>query len=889
MKNGKRFSTLLLTCLLALSGCNGGGGKGGTGNGGDEIVNDYGTTNEDGSINYFFTFHYQRSDKNYSAWELYAWGDHTGAAYSWTGSDSFGVYYSAPLSEFFTNGFDPSSSKLGFIVRSAGSWGAKDATDSDRFVKFNRLEPNENNVYHVYAYGGDKNLYSSANGDIIAEIEQCRFSQSRLMVILETSVDFNQVAIYEDKTEVYRESWTKGQNGQKYLYVFDSVDEFDITKPYYIDVTLTNGDVLHDYVAMNDVYKTDYFTENFDYDGELGAIYTSQHTIFRTWSPTSQEVKLRLYENGTPTTVDAEKGSDRYMEYIMDRKDNGIFEIDIWKDCEGLYYTYVVTNSVYSEKEIVDPYAKSAGVNGQRGMVVDFDSDKAKPDGWDDIEVHPYDKKSLVVYETHVADVTSSSTWGGTAANAKKFTGMYEAGTTYTSDGTTVTTGFDHIKELGVNAVQLMPIFDQSNDEVNTEFNWGYNPVNYNVLEGAYSTDPYDGYARIKEFRELVMAYDKAGINIIMDVVYNHLYSANECNFDVLAPGYYFRYTNDRTLMDNSGCGNETQSNYYMYHKFMVDSTTFWASTYKLGGFRFDLMALHDLDTMDDLTAECQLINPNIAIYGEPWTAGSYSGYTPANQANASKFQGYGAFNDRIRESLVKTNTASARGWATVSGTTTVSDTDTTRVAAGIKGTTPLDNATIGADKTVNYVSCHDNQTVYDRIYYGAGEHDDSVVSKMATLANAVVLTSKGTSFMLAGEEMLRTKGGDDNSYESGYEVNALDYSRKIKYPEVFENYKNLIEVKTTTSYLAQAESSSDDVKWVGQGDWTGSMLEYTFSSDGKQYIVYHRNGYGSGTYSVSDLSGYTCVVDTLGYINKGATFSGSYGISPYETIVACK
>ncbi len=869
-----------------VSSCDGNGKQGG-----DEIAQEGGSTNEDGSTAYYITVHYSRANHDESRWGFYAWGDSDGFETPWTGSDSYGVYVSQPLSAYFKN-FSPTTSKLGFIIRTTGSWDAKDGTSADRFINFARISPNSSNVYHVYLKGGDANLYSDSNGTIVCDIQQCYFSMDGRFVFIQTNASITGFSLYEDGNEFFSKTLSKASSALQTVTLSEDSrysGSVDVSLPYTATIYFESGDVIDTYISLYLIYTSSDFKNEYNYEGELGAIYTSQHTIFRVWAPTSQEVKLRLYKNGTKVEDDPEKGDDTYKEYIMDRKEQGVYEIDIWDDLDGVYYTYVVTNATYQEKEVVDPYAKSTGVNGARGMVVNFNSDKAKPDGWDDISYLPYDKKELVVYETHVADVTSSSTWGGNPEDAKKFKGMYQEGTTYTANNQTVKTGFDHIKELGVNAIQLLPIFDQANDEIDTSFNWGYNPVNYNALEGSYSSNPYDGYSRIKEFRELSMAYNKAGIEIIMDVVYNHMSSANECSFDVLVPGYYFRYTEDRTLADGSGCGNETNSNNYMYHKFMVDSTSFWMETYKLGGFRFDLMGLHDLDTMSDLAATLHMLNPYAAIYGEPWTASSTSGSNPASQNNSSKWDGYGAFNDRIREALVKTNTSNSRGWATSISSTSISSTDTQRVVDGIKGITSDINA--GADKTVNYVSCHDNATLYDRIKE-TGTTDDATIAKMSTLANAVVFTSKGTSFMLAGEEFLRTKNVDNgdynNSYNSSYKCNELDYSRKITYNDLFKNYQALINVKTSTTYLHQDETNAVDVKWLGDNS-NGSVLEYTFTSDGYTYIIYHKNGTGSESTNVTDLSGYTCVVDTLGYIDSGSTFSGTFGLNKYETIVARK
>ena len=433
-----------------------------------------------------------------------------------------------------------------------------------------------------------------------------------------------------------------------------------------------------------------------------------------------------------------------------------------------------------------------------------------------------------MVYETHVSDITSSKTWKGSEANRYKFLGLIEENTTYTQDNTTVKTGFDHIKELGVNAVQLLPIFDQANDETSMTFNWGYNPLNYNVLEGSYSSDPYDGYARIKEFKQVVQAFNEAGINVIMDVVYNHTSGLVGSNFDVLMPGYYYRYTNDGVASNGSGCGNETASEMPMYSRFMKDSTAFLASEYKLGGYRFDLMGLHDLDTMNELVSNLKTVNENIVVYGEPWTSGTttLSSSKQSVQANGNKYEGFGQFNDQMRDALIKGGLSSDEqvGWVTSNSAGTASD--VSKIIAGVKGITQAGVSITDPDKTVNYVTCHDNYTLYDRIH-AAGVSEN--VDKMATLANAVVLTSQGTAFILAGEEILRSKQGDKNSYESGYEINELDYSRKITYQDVFNNYKDLINFKITKDAVIKAERIREAFQKKGIKMYGSSMTNQQF------------------------------------------------------------
>lgn len=760
---------------------------------------------------------------------------------------------------------------LGIIPKTMGGW-TKDG-ESDRFWDIAAATLDENNYYHVYITQGDIALYDSV--DSIQYGMTANFKTEK-QITIKTKTPVTHVKIYEGDT-VIAEADTDPTASIRYNLLNGKTP--DLEKTYRVEATFVAGDqVVSCNVGISALFNTSLFNNAYNYDGELGALYTQDSTEFRVWSPISSKIVLKLYNAG--------HGNEAPFNTVeMVKGDKGVFSATVDGDLGGKYYTYTVYNSTYpTGMEIVDPYAKSAGLNGQRGQIVNFA--ETNPDGWDDISPIPYDRNELVVWETHVADVTSSSTWNGTEAYRKKFLGMIETGTTFTSRGITVSTGFDHIKELGVNAVQLVPIFDQSNDEVNVKFNWGYNPLNYNVLEGAYSTNASDGYARIREFKQLVQAYNQAGINIIMDVVYNHVSAAIGSNFDVLMPGYYYRYTSTGDMSNGSGCGNETKSENPMFRKFMIDSVCFWAKEYKLGGFRFDLMGLHDISTMNELAAALKQINPSIAIYGEPWTGGTTTlpSSQQAVQANANSLVGVGQFNDQMRDALIKGGMSSVTemGWATSSKTSDVS-----RIVSGLKGITDRGSTKISdLYKTVNYVTCHDNYTLYDRII-ATGQYriprDLDAVKKMAVLANSVVLTSNGISFMLAGEEMLRTKGGDHNSYESSYKVNELDYSLKINYADVFENYKALIEFKKGfVSKLGLTSNQAVATNYKVDTLSGGAAIVITITANDATYVVVHANSAVRDV--VLDLSGYTKVLATI-----DTELSSATTIQPYQTIIACK
>ena len=830
--------------------------------------------------------HYKRTDKKYAPWSLWLWKDGgDGNQYHFNYRDDEYVIASYALSDFAIDLEADSSARLGFIVaKNPGStWDGKD-TDGDRFIEFDSLEKDENGAYHIYIYQGDANTYINEDKKMLDKINVLRFNN-------ETTIECNAnnaLSAYEILENGVSIAKNSVPGTKKFTYTFTEEHPFSYTNTYTAKVTFkASQEIKEGVVSMQRLFAAPSFNDAFYYDGELGAIYEPSATTFKVWSPVSSKIVLKVYDNGTPLHVSASLGSDTVAREVeMTKGEKGVFETTIDGDLDGKYYTYTVYNGTYPNgREVVDPYAKSTGVNGLRGMVVNFE--KTNPAGWENISAHQYDRKQLTVWETHVADVTSSDTWNGSEDKRKRYLGMVEEGTTYTKNGTTVKTGFDHIKELGVNAVQLIPIFDQANDEVNPTFNWGYNPLNYNALEGSYSSNPYDGYTRISEFKEVVSKFNQAGINIIMDVVYNHTNSVIGTNFDVLMPGYYYRYDSLGKAYNGSGCGNETASENAMMRKFMIDSATFWAKEYKLGGFRFDLMGLHDIETMNQLTAECLKINPNFTIYGEPWTGGT-SGLPYGQQAvqnNANSFVGYGQFNDRIRDELIKGGLAAAteKSWiSNTSSNTTIMD----NLKAGIRGVTK--NAAFemaDPNKTVTYVTCHDNYTLYDR-FKAAGITDEAEVKKMAMLANSIVFTSQGTSFMLAGEEFLRTKQGNHNSYNSSYEVNELDYELKVDHLDMFNNYQKLIELKKTVDGLHLDKEQVKNLVVMAKD--SNNVLTYTITdtTNNKEYIIIHTNGVNPENRTAIDLTGYTLYLDTLNVLEGEL---GSVTPLAFQTIIAYK
>lgn len=532
------------------------------------------------------------------------------------------------------------------------------------------------------------------------------------------------------------------------------------------------------------------------YEGtDLGLTYTPEKSVFKIWSPTAEEVKIYIYEAG--------RGGEPLQSENMKRTKKGVWEITFNEDLKGKFYAFQVKADNAWLDEVPDPYVKAVGVNGDRGMVIDFA--ETNPEGWENDRRPPLENfNNIIVYELHVRDLSSDPNSG--IKNTGKFLGLTETGTT-SPEGEM--TGLDHIKDLGVTHIHLLPSYDyKSLDETienNPNYNWGYDPKNYNVPEGTYATDPYDGAVRIREFKQMVKTLHENGLRVILDVVYNHTGDTEASHFNQMVPGYYYRHNEDGSFSDAAACGNETASERAMMRKFMLESVKYWVNEYHLDGFRFDLMGIHDQETMNLISQELHKIDPTIIIYGEGWTAKDSP--LPEDKRALKKYtyklDKIAAFSDDIRDGIkghVFTHTE--KGF--ISGKPGLEESIKFGIVASTQHPQVLyDSVNYSKEpwakepfQTMTYVSCHDNHTLWDRLVISAPEASEADRIKMHKLAGAIVLTSQGISFLHAGSEMLRTKQGVENSFESPDSINRIDWSRKVKYKEVYNYYKNLIALR---------------------------------------------------------------------------------------------
>lgn len=842
--------------------------------------------------------HFYRFDENYSDWEAWIWGKKptatSGIRFYFHQIDLINgkkwatVSFSTqePIVNAYTNwdnlsrnttSFNPEATQLGLIFRDHK--GNKES-EVDRFMDLSQKFDDGN--CHVFLMEG---------GDIFYSLDDL---QENLIDTAKLDKDYKGITINAFKTvdpalpisvkvgdrELTVSNIRRSADNKK--IELDLATEFDLAN--LVDgVTVSIEGAGSRPLNYENVYDTQKFIDTYTTNEELGCFYTDTATTFKLWAPTATKVSLNLYLDSY--------NSNMYDTMPMKRGEKGVWELELTGQWINYYYTYTTQFGRQRFEEVVDPYAKAVGANGIRALITDI-SRYTDPKGFDEVVVpNTTNSADAIVYETHVRDFSNHETWNGSDKNRGKYLGMIEKGTTYSRDGKTYKTGFDYLTDeeegLGINYIQLQPVYDfESVDEVamltdeeyqNREykgcFNWGYDPQNYGSPEGSYSSNPYDAYTRVIELKQVSQAYNNAGIGIIMDVVFNHMPAQGTSCLEKTVPGYYFRGLN------NSGAGADMASERLMYRKYMVDMCVYWAREYKLAGFRFDLMGLHDVVTMnaisDAVNAVIKENNPNATaiIYGEGWSM--YSGAPigdMATQGNVDKMHNVGAFNDKIRDAIRGGWDGDfTKGWAS----------GNTGKANDVASSLGANYSTKYAGNSINYVEAHDNLTLFDKLQMTNARATREELTRIDLLSYGIVFTSQGTAFMQAGSEWLRTKETDSsdtsieivsngfksfnrNSYNGTDKISNLKWDAVAKEEKTIEAYKNMIKMRKEQQVLhaatiggvinqTQVLQNGNVIVYKAtnkvqiEGKWNEVLIVY---NSGKTNFSYNGNGYKIGLYN---------------------------------------
>ncbi|WP_243821050.1 type I pullulanase [Bacillus thuringiensis] len=754
--------------------------------------------------------HYKEKLGNTKDWNLWLWGENAnGTSYQFTGEDEFGKYAKIKI--------DGDYNRVGFIVRT-NEW-EKDG--GDRWI-----ENIKDGRAEVWILSGDEKVYNSKPSSDLS-IQKATIDSFHEITVT-TNVPFN---IKEKKIEI---EGIKIKNITPYdINSGDITNKVKIITEQKIDLKQTYKVKIENLADTNTeigkVIRSEEFDNLFYYGGnDLGNTYTPQHTKFRLWAPTASEAKLVTYK----------KWSDKIgAEINMQQGEKGTWTSELKGNQKGLFYTYKVK---IGDKwtEAVDPYVRAASVNGDKGAVVNLE--ETNPKKWKANKKPKFkNPEDAIIYELHVRDLSIQPESG--IKQKGKYLGVTEKGTKGPEG---VKTGLDHIKDLGVTHVQFLPIFDYAsvNEETLNEpqYNWGYDPKNFNVPEGSYSTNPYEPTVRITELKQMVQTLHDNNLRVVMDVVYNHMYNAAESNFHKLVPGYYYRYNEDGTFANGTGVGNDTASERKMMRKFMIDSVTYWAKEYNLDGFRFDLMGIHDYETMNEIRKAVNQIDPSIILHGEGWDLNTpLAAELKANQKNAEKMKGIAHFNDNIRDGL-KGSVFEEKENGFINGKENMEDRIKKGITAGIEYDT---NSSTYQDpeQVLTYVEAHDNHTLWDKLELTNPGDSDEVRTQMHKLSSSILLTSQGIPFLHAGQEFMRTKYGDHNSYKSPDSINQMDWLRRATFNNEVDYMKGLIELRK--KYSAFRMTSAEQIKkHVSFIDAPKNTVAYIIEGNKHEYFTVAHN-----------------------------------------------
>ena len=726
--------------------------------------------------------HYLRYKEDYEDWSLWLWtDDKDGKEYAFSNQND--TAYGVETTVIVPHVSDDTS--IGILVK-YGDWEQKDI-EQDRYLDLTKAE---NRVLQIYLLQGDEHIYYSREdirtgsrmmNAFYDDINQISFSLYIPGVTQEQTKDMTlNLCIPEENYQEELSDVTIQLEGNLVRGTGKTNKQAELSKASFLSLEgMENCPV-----AAGKIFDTAYFADNYTYEGDdLGAVYDKEGTAFRVWAPTSSAVVLNLYETGD--------GDDFRKSYEMEPSTKGTWKLYLPGDYNGIYYTYSVTVNGET-RETIDPYAKACGVNGYRGMVIDLS--ETNPKGFlEERKPELTSFNDIILYEMSVRDYTIDESSG--VEQRGKYLGLTEKGTVNEMGEPT---GLDYLGKLGVTHVHLLPCqdFEGVDEENPTEsYNWGYMPQNYYIPEGSYSTNPYQGEVRIEEYKQMVYGLHKEGIRVVMDVVYNH--TGQDASFDKIVPGYYYRKMEDGTYSNGSGCGNELASERPMVRKLILDSVVYWAKEYHIDGFRFDLMGLLDVETMNLVREQLDEVDDSIFLYGEGWNAGeTVCTLEMAESENASDLNGIAVFSNVFRRGIQ----------SYVSGQFQ-EEVSKNSVLFGVVAATPqeITKQSMGSwtkepAQCINYNSCHDGFTIWDLIRQNCLEENETVWLKRNKLAAAVVMTCQGVPFMHSGEEICRSKVSEQdpdriysNSYNSGDYVNSMKWNTLGEQRELVSYYQGLM------------------------------------------------------------------------------------------------
>ena len=804
------------------------------------------------------TVHYHRNKGDYQGWNMWTWeDDRSGTARQFTSNDDYGKIAT------FTAKNDAGIENAKFIVRystSTNEWESKDC-DQDRTIPNNIIKLDKNDptkgTAEIWLLQGDPTVYVNATmPQLTAHIMSADITGLKKLAVKVSgdvsSLKKSDVTLLDKSEKSQKEIEIVSVETKGSDVTIVTKDDLNIKHKYELSIKGLAKDIKLSASSKTgaSVIRTDEFDKKYAYAGnDLGAVYSASSTTFKLWAPTATEVKLITYKS---TAEKAEKDK----ETAMKAEDHGVWSAKLDGDKANTAYAYEVHFADGTVNVSADPYAKAAVVNGERSVVL-ADKDAGSAGNRMPKFTNPSD---ATIAEMDVRDFSINPNSGISDNHRGKYLGVIEEGTK-TTDKHNVS-GFDYLKSLGVTHVQIMPMYDFGSVNETGDLgygkpgaqNWGYDPQNYNVPEGSYSTDPANPTTRVKEAKQMIAGLHKAGLRVIMDVVYNHVYNAQNHSFNKTVPGYYFRYK-DGALNGNSGCGNDTASERQMMRKYIVDSVKYWATHYNLDGFRFDLMGLIDLKTMQEVRAELNKIDPSIIVLGEGWDMNTMLPKSDSTiQPNGSKIPGVAFFNDSFRDAM-KGSVFDAKGTGFVNGNTSK---DTKALLEhnllgcqfGTGGKTADGKNTIkcwngnaemhfaDAGQVVQYVEAHDNLSLYDKLKVSAPNDTEDVRMKRVKLANSMVLLSRGMPFIQLGQEFLRTKNGNGNSYNAGDKDNALDWNRATEKSDSVNYFRGLLKLRKSIKSLRDFDYATINKNMKMIAGTPDGVIAYTLKDGDKQYVV---------------------------------------------------